>query len=91
MKSKIKAVLVKRDGLTNREGEIASLLCEGLSNKAIANRLAISLLTVQKHLENVYAKLEIQRHEFDTRCAAISTLIGRGMVSVGTDERPGEC
>jgi len=82
MRTRITAILVNKNGLTNREGEIAALLCEGLSNKAIANKLAVSLCTVQKHLENVYGKLEIQRHELDTRCAAISTLIGRGMVAV---------
>lgn len=90
MKTRIKAVLEKQDGLTDREGEIAEMLCEGLSNKAIANRLAISLCTVHNHLRHIYTKLEIQRREFDTRCAAISLLIGRGMIKVQTDERPGE-
>jgi DNA-binding NarL/FixJ family response regulator len=86
MKNRIKAILVSKQSLTKREAQIAELLCEGFYNKAIANRLAVRLCTVQKHLEHVYAKLECQQHEFDSRCAAISTLLKRGMVKFQADE-----
>lgn len=91
MKTRIKAVLDNPNCLTNRESEIAELLCEGLSNKAIANKLAISLCTVHIHLGHIYGKLEVQRHEFDIRCAAVLTLIRRGWVRFPKDEQPGEC
>ncbi|HVY18408.1 MAG TPA: response regulator transcription factor [Rhodopila sp.] len=44
--------------LTPREREILTLLGEGLSNKAMARRLGISVHTVKFHLEALFAKLE---------------------------------
>jgi len=44
--------------LTPREREILSLAGEGLSNKAMARRLGISVHTVKFHLEALFAKLE---------------------------------
>ncbi len=44
--------------LTPREREILTLLGEGLSNKAMARRLAISVHTVKFHLEALFAKLD---------------------------------
>jgi DNA-binding CsgD family transcriptional regulator len=45
--------------LTPREGEILELVAAGMSNAAIAERLWISPGTVKKHLENIYAKLQV--------------------------------
>jgi non-specific serine/threonine protein kinase len=45
--------------LTNREGEIAVLVAEGLSNRQIAGRLVISKRTVDAHIEHIYGKLGI--------------------------------
>jgi predicted ATPase/DNA-binding NarL/FixJ family response regulator len=44
-------------GLTPREWEIAQLLADGLSNKAIATRLFISQRTAETHVENTLTKL----------------------------------
>lgn len=45
-----------RAGLSLREAEVAGLLAEGLSYKAIADRLCVSLSTVQSHVNHIYAK-----------------------------------
>ncbi|MGW4126403.1 protein kinase domain-containing protein [Nocardia sp. NPDC004711] len=44
-------------GLTKREREVADLVAEGLTNKAIAARLAISQRTAQGHVEHILTKL----------------------------------
>lgn len=44
--------------LTPREREILALVGEGLSNKAMARRLGISVHTVKFHLEALFAKLD---------------------------------
>ena len=43
--------------LTKRELEIAALIAEGLSNRAVAEHLVISPRTVDGHVERILAKL----------------------------------
>ena len=45
--------------LTQREQDIALLVCQGLSNKQIAERLYLSPKTVETHLTRVFAKLNV--------------------------------
>jgi len=45
--------------LTEREREVLDLIAEGLSNKAIARRLHISIHTVKSHLRNTMEKLTL--------------------------------
>jgi two-component system, NarL family, nitrate/nitrite response regulator NarL len=44
--------------LTPREAEILTLIGQGMSNKAVARALGISVHTVKFHLEALFAKLE---------------------------------
>lgn len=44
--------------LTPREAEILTLIGEGMSNKAVARALGISVHTVKFHLEALFAKLD---------------------------------
>jgi DNA-binding CsgD family transcriptional regulator len=53
------AQLRNRFGLTNREAEIALLLAEGLTDAAIAERLAISPHTARRHSESIMKKLKL--------------------------------
>jgi DNA-binding CsgD family transcriptional regulator len=46
-------------GLTSREGEILLAAADGLTETAIASRLDIAPRTVNKHLENIYRKLDV--------------------------------
>jgi len=45
--------------LTAREREIAGLAAAGLSSRAIADRLTLSVRTVDSHLSRVFAKLGV--------------------------------
>src|SRR5882762_11564478 len=47
------------ESLTKRETSVLRLVAEGLANKEIARRLAISEKTVKAHLNNVFAKLDV--------------------------------
>src|SRR5688572_13002050 len=62
--------------LTAREREILALLCEGLSNAQIAQRLAISDKTVRNHLSHLFDKLGVW-----TRSQAIVFAHERGLRS----------
>ena len=56
-------------GLTPREREVVSLVAEGKTNAEIARYLWIAPGTVRRHLENVFAKLDVH-----TRTAAVARL-----------------
>ena len=54
-------------GLTTRETEILQLLVDGLTLRAIGERLSLSYHTISNHLRNIYAKLHVR-----SRSAAVS-------------------
>ncbi len=66
-----------REELTARETEVLRRLAQGLSNKEIAEALAISEETVKTHVSNVLAKLEAEN-----RAQAIVQALKRGLVSL---------
>ena len=47
--------------LTPREREVMTLVAEGLSNRAIAERLVLTEKTVKNHVHNTYRKLGVTR------------------------------
>jgi len=49
----------KTYGLTNREKEIAKLICEGQKYKTIGETLFISEKSVTKHVQNIFEKAEM--------------------------------
>ena len=53
--------------LTERELEVLGLMAEGRSNKAVADRLFITEHTVEKHVQNIFAKLQIPATTDDHR------------------------
>jgi DNA-binding CsgD family transcriptional regulator/ligand-binding sensor protein len=46
--------------LSKREEEVARLICEGMSNKAIAKKLFISEKTVKTHVRNILINLDLK-------------------------------
>lgn len=65
------------DDLTAREREVLGLVALGLTNKAVAQRLAISDHTVKFHVAAVLAKLGAE-----SRTEAVNIGVRRGLVSL---------
>jgi len=51
------------DRLTPRELEVLGLMAQGLSNGGIAERLVVSLGAVEKHISNVFTKLDLDHEQ----------------------------
>ena len=51
--------LYKLDGLTDRELEVVSFLCQGMSPAHLCTKLFISDATVRKHLRHIYQKVGV--------------------------------
>ncbi len=61
--------------LSPRELDILRLAAQGLDNDAIAAELVLSVRTVERHLQNAYAKLGLQGRT--ARTAAVARLLAR--------------
>jgi DNA-binding NarL/FixJ family response regulator len=61
--------------LSERELEVLRLLCQGRSDKAIAQRLYLSVRTVNSHVSHIYAKLGV-----GTRTEAMQLALQHGLV-----------
>jgi len=55
------------DRLSPREREVLGLMAEGLTNSAIARRLVVSDGAVEKHVSNIFMKLDLPPTEHDHR------------------------
>jgi DNA-binding NarL/FixJ family response regulator len=55
------------DVLTPREREVLALMAEGRSNTAIATTLVISSRAVEKHIANIFTKLDLPLSDTDHR------------------------
>lgn len=63
-----------RAGLSARELEVLRLAADGRTNLEIADALALSVRTVERHLSNVYDKLGLSGKA--ARAAAVARLVG---------------
>ena len=55
------------DELTDREREVLGLMAEGRSNQAIAQRLFVTLKTVETHVASIFSKLGLEPEPDDHR------------------------
>lgn len=60
------------ESLTQQEAAVAALVADGLSNREIADRLVLSVKTIEGHLTTIYGKLGLR-----SRAQLIATGIGR--------------
>ena len=65
------SALRERFHLTNREAEVASSIAKGKSNRDIAAILSLSPRTIDKHLEVIFAKLNVEN-----RTSAAALILG---------------
>lgn len=63
------------DVLSARECEVLTLAAQGLDNHEIAGRLVLSVRTVERHLQNVYLKLDVGGP--NARTAAVTRWLAR--------------
>jgi DNA-binding NarL/FixJ family response regulator len=65
--------------LTPREREVLALLAEGRSNRSVADRLSLSVKTVEAQVATVFSKLGLEEHPDDNRrvLAVLAYLDGR--------------
>ena len=68
--------------LSDRELAVLTLLAAGLHNREIAGELTISTRTVDRHCDNIYAKLGV-----GSRTEAVVRAIATKLLSVGDGER----
>lgn len=67
------------DRLTPRETDVLRLMAQGLSNTAVAEQLVVSHGAVEKHIGNIFAKLDLSpTAEEHRRVRAVLTYLGRG-------------
>ncbi len=55
------------DALSDRERDVLGLMAEGRSNAAIAERLVVTLKTVESHIANIFTKLGLHNEPDDHR------------------------
>ena len=69
-----KASVASADLLTTREWQVAELVAQGLTNKAIAAQLVIAPRTAESHVERVLQKLG-----FNSRLQVVTWMAERGV------------
>lgn len=63
------------DKLTPRESEVLALMAEGKTNTAIANELVITDAAVAKHINRIFAKLDLGDDSTHRRVEAVLTYL----------------
>lgn len=69
------------NGLTERELQVLKLIADGLSNQEVADKLCISVKTVERHRANIFAKLGLH-----SRTELVKYAIRKGLIQVENDK-----
>jgi predicted ATPase/DNA-binding CsgD family transcriptional regulator len=75
-----RAIKQKFGGLTSREREVARLVAQGKSNRAIADELVVGVSTVEAHITHILTKLG-----FSSRAQIAAWAVDRGLIQVPKD------
>jgi DNA-binding NarL/FixJ family response regulator len=67
----------RQEGLTEREIQVLQLAAHGKANKQIGEALSLSPYTVQAHLRNIFAKLNVT-----DRTEAVAFAVAQGWISL---------
>lgn len=67
-------------GLTAREREVARLVAQGKSNRALAEELVVGVSTVEAHITHILSKLG-----FSSRAQIAAWAVDKGLVQVQQD------
>jgi len=73
----------KINGMTDREKQVVELICKGMKNKGIAEKLFITETTVRHHLTSVFNKLEVE-----SRLELVIYAFKHRVVKVPTNNHP---
>ena len=65
------------DGLTRRQQEVLTMIAEGLSNQDIGTHLGISVRTVERHRENIMARLNLH-----SRTDVVKYALRKGLIQL---------
>ena len=67
-------------GLTSREREVARLVAQGKSNRAIADELIVGISTVEAHISHIFTKLG-----FSSRAQIAAWAVEKGLAKAPQD------
>ncbi len=67
-------------GLTTREREVARLVAQGKSNRAIADELVVGVSTVEAHISHIFTKLG-----FSSRAQIAAWAVDKGLAQAPQD------
>jgi DNA-binding NarL/FixJ family response regulator len=67
----VTAVLAHPAGLTHQEVEVLRLIAGGKSNREIADALVLTVRTIERHITNIYGKID-DRGRADATAFAIA-------------------
>lgn len=79
----------ERPALSHRENQVLALVCEGLTNAGIAERLFLAESTVKSHLSSIFTKFGVRSRKEVVAAFCDPDLALTRIPGVGADDIPG--